>query len=357
MKKLLMSLLLVTVWLAGCQRSDRTGATTAAESHPADFNRVMEYLKAQELTELEGVEPWRCAVSLGEPNEQTPGLKLTTEHYEIFTTLLEPLVLRQVPSFLETAWRGYNGQLPQPIHPTNRSTVYMFSDRSQWETFTRSFAGEPAYVGELLCKIKAGAYYHNGACVTYNIGRTRTFSALGHEGWHQFTGRHFKYRLPSWLDEGAAMLFEEHRVDGATFRFAPAENDYRLETLNRTLAQGAMLSLKDLLVINPGEVLASDETEAVRSVYSQWYALVRFLREGGGGSRLNSYRRLLADAAGGNWPIDRISREIAMDRNKPRTVLWNSIVGIELFQKYIGADLYRIEREYLAFCRQIVRDR
>jgi len=53
--------------------------------------------------------------------------------------------------------------------------------------------------------------------VVYYIGRERTFSALGHEGWHQFNSRHFKFRLPSWLDEGIAMLFEIHRSEKGFF--------------------------------------------------------------------------------------------------------------------------------------------
>ena len=117
-----------------------------------------------------------------------------------------------------------------------------------------------------------------------------------------------------------------------------------------------MIPLKELIAINPGEVLATDETEAVLAFYSQSYALVRFLREAGYGKRLSVYRQLLADGLRGDWALDEVSKRIAVDRNMPRTILWNRIVGLLLFEDYISHDFGQIEQEYLAFCRQIVGD-
>jgi hypothetical protein len=90
--------------------------------------------------------------------------------------------------------------------------------------------------------------------------------------------------------------------------------------------------------------------------YSQSYALIRFLREAGGGERLGDYHRLLADGLRGRWPIDEASRKIAADRNIPRNILWNHRVSMVLFREYIGNDYEPVEKEYLAFCRQIVAD-
>ena len=301
--------------------------------------------KSHKISDLASAESWK--------SDYGPGLKLTTAHYEIFTTLDDPVILRQVPHFMESAYRGYNEQLPEPIETANKFTVYLFADREQWVDFTKAFTGEHA---ELFCKIQAGAYCHNGACVTYNIGRSRTFSALGHEGWHQFNSRHFEFRLPSWLDEGAAMLFESPHMENGEFRFEPGDNAYRLDALAQTLRKNRMIPLKELLATNPGEVLATDETEAVMAFYSQSYALVRFLREGNYGSKLSDYRNLLRNGLNGDWPIDEVSRRIARDRNLPRTIMWNRIVGVGLFEKYIGEDFENIERQYIAYCRSLVTD-
>ena len=306
---------------------------------------MIKYLRQQNPPELRAVEVW--------DNAYGPGLKLTTAHYEIFTTLLRYSMLRQSAEIIESAYKAYNLQLPEPIETRNRFVIYLFADRWQWEAFTNDFAGEQAGI---FRRIKAGAYCHNGACVAYDIGCERTFSVLAHEGWHQFSDRHFKFRLPSWLDEGIAMLFETQQTEDGTFGFEPTKNVYRLDALKKTMSKNKMLPLRDLIVTTPGDVLATDQTEAVMGFYSQSYALIRFLREADGGKRLNDYHRLLADGLRGNWPLDKVSMKIAADRNIPRNILWNQFVSLVLFHEYIGDDFEPIEKEYLAFCRQIAAD-
>jgi hypothetical protein len=343
-RKIARILIVVIACLGGCPDSDKVGSSGADNAEGLDICAAMiEHLENENLPALESVEVWQ--------NEYGPGLRLTTAHYEVLTTVLEPLMLRRIPGFIESAYRGYNSQLPQPIETKSKFTVYLFAERTQWEDFTKVFAGHRA---ELFCKIKAGAYYLNGACVTHNIGRKRTFAALGHEGWHQFNSRHFKFRLPSWLDEGIAMLFEASRCEDGIFYFEPDENVHRLDALRKMLQENKRIPLRELTAINPGEVLAIDQDEAVTAFYSQSYALVRFLREGGYGKRLGSFRRLLFDGLRGNWPLSKASKKVAADRNIPRTVAWNRVVGPQLFKQYISDDFDQIEREYLAFCRQIV---
>ncbi len=327
---------------AGC--SENISAKKGGETRRIDTcPGMIEYLRSQNLPALKSVEPWE--------NDYGPGLVLTTEHYEIFTTLLEPLMLSQVPGFVESAYGGYQDQLPGPVETMSKFTVYLFTERKQWEDFTMTFAGRQA---PLYHKIKAGAYYLNGSCVAYNIGRERTFSVLGHEGWHQFNSRHFKLRLPSWLDEGIAMLFETSRYEDGLFYFEPGRNVYRLGTLKMTLAKNKMIPLRELVATNPGQVLAANQTEAVIAFYSQSYALVRFLREDNYGKRLGNYHLLLLDGLRGDWPLSADNKKIAADRNIPLTVWWNQAVGTQLFEEYVSSDFDQIEQEYLAFCRKLV---
>ena len=304
---------------------------------------MIEYLQKKSLPALASVENWR--------NNYGPGLKITTEHYEIYTTLLEPLMLCELPAFMEAAWRGYNNQLPQPVTTTMKFKVYLFAERRQWENFTNKFAGHQAPV---FTKIKAGAYYLNDACVAYNIGRERTFSALGHEGWHQFNSRHFKFRLPSWLNEGIAMLFEASTEKQGLFKFESGKNLYRLAALKKMLIKNKMIPLTDLIALNPGEVLTANEDAAVAAFYSQSYALVRFLREEGYGKRLGNYQKMLSDGLAGKWPISETNKRIAADRNIQLTVKWNRAVGKRLFEYYIGGDIESIENEYVTYCRKMV---
>jgi hypothetical protein len=332
------------MFVAGCT-SDKSATTDIRARRIGMYtNLVVEYMQDQNLPEMESVEPWE--------NGYGPGLKITTRHYEVYTTLFNRPMLCKIPQFMEAAYSAYNSQLPKPFEASSKFRVYLFMDRKQWDHFTWDFANDHA---EMFCKIKAGAYCHNDACVAYDIGVERTFMALGHEGWHQFNSRIFKYRLPSWLDEGVAMLFETHmRRDGQIY-FVPGQNKYRLDALKETLEGNAVIPLRELTAINPGQVLATDDTKDVMAFYSQSYALVRFLREADSGKRLGIYQKLLSDGLWGKWPIDQISKEVAIDRNMPKTILWNHIVGTSLFQKYIDEDFERIEQEYLSFCERITR--
>ena len=284
------------------------------------------------------------------PNPYAAGVTITTAHYQIHTTLLDPLILRQLPAFMESAHREYNKQLPRPIQTQTLFKTYLFADRRQWESFTKTFTGPMA---KQYLAIKKGAYYLNGACVAYNIGRTRTFSVLGHEGWHQFNSKHFIYRLPSWLDEGIATLFEAYRDEKGAFTFMPARNSGRLGGLKQTIATGNMMPLSELIRLNPGQVVHGDPDKMV-SFYSQSYGLVRFLREEGYGIRLKKYHALLLDALGGKWPINAELSKIASDRNIPLTVRWNAFISPKLFSHYLNENLDNVENEYRAFCNKIV---
>lgn len=340
--KLTVAALVAALCVAGCSRSQRSRKSLPGSTRDP-LAMTKDRLESENLPALDSVGLWT--------NPYGPGLKLTTAHYEIFTTLLEPLVLRTVPGFIESAYWGYNDQLPKPIETASKFTVYLFADRQQWESFTHTFAGEQAPV---FCKIKTGAYYLNGACVIYDIGRKRTLSAIGHEGWHQFNSRHFRYRLPSWLDEGIAMLFESSTYENGVFSFDPARNYQRLGALSETLGSTELIPLKELIATSPGEVLATDQAEAVMAFYSQSYALVRFLREARHGERLTCYHRLLWGGLLGEWPLDKSDGRTAENRNLPRTIHWNRLVGSRLFEYYVGDDFDRLQREYLAYCHQMV---
>jgi hypothetical protein len=264
--------------------------------------------------------------------------------------MLDPLLLRRLPAFVESAYCAYNEHLPIPIIPGSRSSIYLFKDRYQWESFTRDFAGNQA---ALFIKIQQGAYCLKGCCVVYDIGPKRTFAAIGHEGWHQFTAKHFKYRLPSWLDEGIAMQFEGPKRINGKLRFEPYENHYRLGSLAQIMQQHNSIALNTLISISPGEVMASDQAESVMAFYSQSYALVRFLQEAQDQKYLRGYQAMVYDGLCGRWPLCRKNKRIAKDRNRLRTIKWNSKVGKKIFTHYINPEPQAIEQEYLDFCQRI----
>ena len=325
--------------LSACTTTKSTVYNNAGTSNLSSTFGMADYLK--DLPSVKNVDKWR--------NDYAPGITITTSHYNIHTTLLEPLILRQLPTFLEAAYSEYQSQLPTPLETKTKFNVYLFEKRSQWEQFTKDFTPNNAHV---YLNIKKGAYYLNDACVAYNIGRTRTFAVLGHEGWHHFNSKHFMFRLPSWLDEGIATLFETASYHKGNFYFEPAKNGGRLGALKKTLASNKMFTLKDLIALNPGNVL--NDPQASLAFYAQSYALVRFLREDAYGKRLRNYQNLLLAAHRGTWPLEPAVKKIAADRNTPLTTNFNAAVLSKLFSLYIEDDLEKIEAEYANFCKKIV---
>jgi hypothetical protein len=332
----------IAVFISGCAEQNKSSSKPARREPSSTLNGTTGM--AGYLTKLPAVKKitdWE--------NKYAPGITIFTEHYKIHTTLMEPLMLRQLPGFIEAAYKSYQRQLPHPIQTQTVLTVYLFATRDQWEQFTKEFA---APNGKAYLKIKKGAYYLNGSCVAYNIGRTATFSVIAHEGWHQFSSRHFAYRLPSWLDEGIATLFETSKYTGGKFDFYPDRNGGRLGSLRKTLIEKNMIPLKQLITLNPGQVVS--DSDAVLAFYGQSYALVRFFREDGYGKRLKRFHNMLSGALRGTWPLPEHLQKVASDRNIPMTNRWNMFISPKLFDMYIEQTPEELEKEYTAFCKKIV---
>jgi hypothetical protein len=346
LKKMTVISITIIILAAACQeRQSAKNQSQIARQHQKinssdSAARLIEYLKAQNLPTAESVEIWNSGFG--------GSLKITTAHYEIYSTLKEPLMLRDVPAFIETCFNNYQQQLTEPLQTNKKFTIYLFDNRSQWQLFTAGFAGRQA---QIYSQIKAGAYYLDGACVAYNIGRERTFHVMGHECWHQFVDRLFKFRLPSWLNEGLATQFEANRYEKGLFYFEPAENTYRLDMLKKAVTQNQTIPLEKLLETDPGSLVGNDPQTS--AFYSQCYALVLFLRQADAGN----FNLLLTDGLEGKWPISDEDKLTAADRTIPLTVIWNKNVGPQLFKQYFGSDISTIEKDYLDFCKNIVRDK
>ncbi|MEN8128061.1 MAG: hypothetical protein ABFR90_09695 [Planctomycetota bacterium] len=326
----------------GCQEPNRTTASYKSEDSLNGPAQMAFYMRSEPA--VKDAQVWE--------NKYASGLTIQTNNYTVYTTLLEPLMLRQVPAFLESAYKAYQSQLPQTLNKTRPLKVYLFETRRQWEQFTRDTAGANA---RIYLQIQRGAYTLNGMVVAYNIGRKQTFSVIGHEGWHQFNQRLFTYRLPSWLDEGIATLFETCRYSQGQFLFEPGRNLMRLGSLKQTIQRRQLIPLRQLIVLNPGQVLSDHSNDdAVVAFYAQNYALVRFLREHNYGVHLRKYHSLLLGGADGAWPLPQDLASLAADRTRPLTVGWNMRVSPILFMHYIEPDIGSLEKQYQDFCRKIV---
>jgi hypothetical protein len=303
---------------------------------------VVDELLKQRPYELLSVEAWF--------NDYAPGLVMHTSHYEIYTTITKASLLRRIASHVEAAHAQYSRCTGAVGTASSRSKVYLFANRAQWESFTRKFARDQAH---MFVRIQEGAYCYKDSCVLYDIGVEKTLAAISHEGWHQFASQNFIYRLPSWLDEGIAMQFENTSWSSAGSRIDVTRNPYRLNSLRRVVSNHCAMRLTDLLSSSPGQVMASDRTESVAAFYSQSYALVRFLQEAGNAHFRAQYNRMVRDGLYGLWDLTAEDRRIASSRDLPRTLEWNSRVGRQLFEQYISARPASLEDAYIDFCRTI----
>ncbi len=339
----------IWICLAGCQGApvDNVGNLSAAEKLAVRLGK---------LPTVKKVESWQVPDYLSD--EAVEGLKITTNHYQIFSTHRDPLIMSLVPPFLESAFKSYAKKLGRPVATDKKLLVYLFDNREQWEAFTRQWVPEQA---EIYLKITAGAYYVNGACVVYRISRTADFSVLAHEGWHQFADELFRFRLPAWLDESVATNFEAFVRGNGKVSFEPRRNVSRLLALKKAIAERKLLSLSELLVLDAGRVVShspevSSEGRAssfVATYYAQLYALGRFLQEENYGRWVLKFQKMLNEGQMGRWPLSEPDVAEAVQRLRNPSRVWNGRVGPLVFNYYISPSRREIETAYRSYCYRI----
>ena len=85
--------------------------------------------------------------------EGTEGRIIETEHYRVYTTVNDALLLEKLPALLETAYEHYSAFLPSDKVDEEPLEIYLFGRRSEWEAYTRENMGSAA---ETYLKIRAG---------------------------------------------------------------------------------------------------------------------------------------------------------------------------------------------------------
>ena len=361
MKALIVGILTSLIGLSGCCSTQQV-PTDAYYDNGYDTSGKT-FLTG--LPMVRAVQPWQTTDIQTEPLD---GLLVQTTHYDIFTTVSDPLILRQLPFFLESAFEHYCELIGKVPSFGKKLTVYFFISREQWEQFTRKWAGMQA---QNYLQIRSGAYYLNGACVTYHLGRQENFSVLAHEGWHQFSDAFFEQRPPSWLDEGMATQFEAWSNRKGDIQFDARRNGGRLFALKTMLEQGTGFSLNQLLTLDAGAVLAKAQERDVMTAtggdpetvnpkaaafYAQVYALGRFMREYRYGQYRNRFENMMADGLQGHWPAEKVFGKRQISKAMMTTRRWTRQMGPLIFAEYIGPDIAQLEAEYQSFCRKIVAE-
>lgn len=279
------------------------------------------------------VEPWSFRGAAGQ--------RIVTEHYEIFTTLKDRVLLEALPGFVEGAFAYYRELLPPAREPGVRMPVYLFASRTQWMAFTREFAGPRAPV---FLRVRNGGYSERGVSVIQYVSNDVTFPLFAHEGFHQYVFHYVGTNIPAWLNEGLAASCEGQRwASRGLWAFDPWHNWPRRNALAQALVANRLHPLQRLLETNAGEVIEGT-SESVQTYYAQLWGLVLFLREGADGRYAGKFRELLAAVADGKAEARARAAHVWSDRAAYS-------YGEALFRSYIAEDVAAVEREYVEFLR------
>lgn len=275
------------------------------------------------------------------PFGKTQGLKLTTPHYVIYTTLTEPVLVEALPDFTEKAYANYRGLVPPIAEPQEKMEVYFFQTRGQWTGFTKKFTGPRAAT---FLKIRNGGYSERGTSVMQYVNHAITFPLFAHEGFHQYVHHCVNRSIPPWLNEGLAVYCEGQRWgDKGVKTFDPWFNPSRRNDLAEALLANRLHPLSELLRTHAGAVLEGS-SDGVASYYAQLWALVLFLREGELGKYAGGFRQMLDSLS----TADLEQRAKAAFISAPEG---EYSFGEGLFRSFITNDLERFEQEYVAFMK------
>lgn len=281
----------------------------------------------------------------------TSGVALTSEHYRIYTTVSNSLLLKYLPGFMEAAYGNYlrlSGLADQPLG--EKMPIYMMASRKEWAALTRMVTGPLA---DVYLSIQAGGYCYKKVCVFWNMGGIGTLSVSAHEGLHQFLTYRMRNRLPMWLEEGLCTSAEGYLLSGEMVEFTPQRNDARFTSLRDAIVQGNWIPLSRLLSMDAGDAIHGKTTRQAVGYYGQLWALSCFLQTHP--AYVQGFKRILADAEAGQFHVALAVPPAAVRQLQLRGRIYNRTVSEPLFRYYIHDDLAAFEKEFHTFAMRLVK--
>jgi hypothetical protein len=193
---------------------------------------------------------------------------LESRHYHVYTTIKEDEVLDLLPQVMEGALSMYQEIAPGVAMSDRHMDCFIFRWRSEWDEYTQKYAGNDAKV---YLQIRSGGYTIYDRYVAYYIGREGTFAVAAHEGWHQFAGRHFKGRMPPFLEEGLACMFETISWKDHLPRWNLSVNTQRAQTLRKAMDAKDLWPLEKLISMHAGDIVG-ESNDRIDAFYAQCWA-------------------------------------------------------------------------------------
>jgi hypothetical protein len=165
----------------------------------------------------------------------------------------------------------------------------------------------------------------------FNLARRRLFRRLYHEAFHAYlaTWVYPGDKVPVWLNEGLAQLFETAIVEVGELRADRADPE-RVRNVRLAIADGKLPSLKELLASDSPQFLVNHARE--RQVSDRYY-----LASWGLAFYLTFERRLLGTKA-----LDDYIKALQRGTDP-----------LQAFQDLVGMPLAQFEKEYLQYLQQL----
>jgi hypothetical protein len=271
---------------------------------------------------------------------------LKSEHYVIYTTIEDEDTFNVLPQVMEGALAQYRKVAPGTSQSDSPMECYVFAHRLEWEAFTKANTGPDA---SIYLQIRRGGYAIRDKYVSYYIGRYATASVAAHEGWHQYVSRHFIGRLPPFVEEGLACMFEGIGWQNENLpRWNLSINQVRVQALRKATESNKLWPLEKIIAMHAGEVV-EENGEKVDAFYAQAWVFAKFLYESENGRFRPNLQRWLTETAKGT----------VFDPTRTHTRAggpWNRSGVKPMLEHYLQLDFATIDRLYQAYLRKVAFD-
>ena len=283
-------------------------------------------------------EPWAYG--------EAPGATLHSPHYAVHTTISDIDTAQSLVQLLEAGYHQYQIFTPGLTLSDKPMDCYIFANREQWADFTQKNTGTASKV---YLQINRGGYTVRDWFVAYELpGKTRTYSVVAHEGFHQFVSRNYVGRLPPFLEEGLACMFEDIDFEGELPRFNLSVNRTRAHALRRAIEQHSLIPLDQLVTMHAGEIVSRSGL-TIDTFYAQNWAFARFLWEGENARFRPGMQKLMTDTATG--AIYDPTRSL-----KSPAAPWNPAAVPLILERYLGVGFDELSARYQAYLRVVAYD-
>jgi hypothetical protein len=211
-----------------------------------------------------------------------------TQHYDIHTDMDESLVT-DLSNRMDVMYDQYQKTFSEFKPPIDAPplAVYLFATHEKYMAFT-DYSG-----------VNTGGLFVNGrhpylTAYEQGQGRDALRRTLQHEAFHQFAHACISRRLPPWMNEGMAQMFEETIWDGKDF-LTDQIPPRRLRQLHADIVQKRLIDFDQMLAMSPGDWKNTLHTNLQKAgtCYNQAWAMAYFCSAAGDPVYHTDFEKLL----------------------------------------------------------------